>query len=66
MLFRSVPARRIDLLVDEAELARRRAAIGVSDRPDWAERGYARLFHDTILQADDGCDFDFMRSDGKL
>ncbi|HEV7439310.1 MAG TPA: IlvD/Edd family dehydratase [Methylobacterium sp.] len=54
--------RRIDLLVDDAELESRRAAQGPMLRPDWAERGYARLFHDTVLQADEGCDFDFLRA----
>jgi dihydroxy-acid dehydratase len=54
-----VAGRRIELLVDDAELARRRAALPASAaaRPT---RGYARLFHDTILQADEGCDFDFL------
>ena len=52
--------RRIDLLVDEAELARRQALLAPPVRPDWARRGYASLFHDTVLQADEGCDFDFM------
>jgi dihydroxy-acid dehydratase len=33
--------------------------------PEWARRGYAHLFNETILQADEGCDFDFMRGDGK-
>ena len=33
--------------------------------PDWAKRGSAHLFHSTILQADDGCDFDFMTREGK-
>ncbi|MGN6286708.1 MAG: IlvD/Edd family dehydratase [Afipia sp.] len=60
-----VAKRRIDLLVDDAELERRRRAIVESGRPEWAARGYARLFHDAITQADDGCDFDFMRGDGK-
>jgi dihydroxy-acid dehydratase len=55
-----VPARRIDLLVDEAELAARAAALPAPVRPDWAARGYARLFHDSVMQADEGCDFDFM------
>ena len=55
-----VAARRIDLLVDEAELATRRAALPAMATPDWARRGYARLFHDTVLQADEGCDFDFL------
>ncbi|RVU18109.1 IlvD/Edd family dehydratase [Methylobacterium oryzihabitans] len=55
-----VPARRIDLLVEEDELAARAAALPEAARPDWAARGYARLFHDTVTQADEGCDFDFM------
>jgi dihydroxy-acid dehydratase len=33
--------------------------------PEWASRGYAHLFNETILQADEGCDFDFMRAKGK-
>jgi dihydroxy-acid dehydratase len=33
--------------------------------PEWAQRGYAHLFNETILQADEGCDFDFMRAKGK-
>lgn len=56
-----VAGRRIDVLVDDAELARRRAALGPVKDPAWAERGYARLYYRTVLQADEGCDFDFMR-----
>ncbi|WP_207768191.1 dihydroxy-acid dehydratase, partial [Methylobacterium frigidaeris] len=59
-----VEGRRIDLLVDEAELAARAAALTLPERPAWAARGYARLFHDTVTQADQGCDFDFMRREG--
>ncbi|HET9146754.1 MAG TPA: IlvD/Edd family dehydratase [Acetobacteraceae bacterium] len=55
-----VEARRIDLLVDEAELARREAAPA---RPA-PERGYAKLYHDSVLQADQGCDFAFLRGKG--
>ncbi len=55
-----VPARTINLLVDESVLAKRRSALPVTPRPEWAERGYSRLFFDTVLQADEGCDFDFM------
>jgi dihydroxy-acid dehydratase len=47
-------------LVDDAELERRRTALPAAGKPDWARRGYARLFHDSVLQADEGCDFDFM------
>jgi dihydroxy-acid dehydratase len=55
----SVSRRAIDLLVDDAELARRRQA-----RPPTAPRptrGYARLYAEHVLQADQGCDFDFLR-----
>ncbi|WP_316167934.1 MULTISPECIES: IlvD/Edd family dehydratase [unclassified Bradyrhizobium] len=60
-----VEQRSIDLQVDDAELATRRAALTAASTPDWASRGYAHLFHETILQADEGCDFDFMRRTGK-
>jgi dihydroxy-acid dehydratase len=50
--------RRIDLLVDDAELARRAAAA--PPPPPGPARGYAKLFHDTVTQADQGCDFDFL------
>jgi dihydroxy-acid dehydratase len=54
-----VPNRRIDLLVDEAELKRRRAAWIPPPPPPGSERGYAGLFQRSVLQADEGCDFDF-------
>ena len=55
----SVRDRRIDLLVDDGELARRR----VEWRPpsDAPRRGYRKLYFDHVLQADRGCDFDFLR-----
>jgi dihydroxy-acid dehydratase len=52
--------RRIDLLVDDEELARRAEALPAPERPAWAARGYARLFNDTVTQADEGCDLDFL------
>lgn len=58
-----VPARRIDLLVDEAELEARRAVLAPLREPP--TRGYAWLFDQTITQADEGCDFDFMRREGR-
>lgn len=60
MIRLDVPARSIELLVDETELARRAAALQPPGRPAWAERGYAKLFYDSVTQADEGCDFDFM------
>jgi len=55
----SVKGRRIDLLVDEAELKARAAAN--KPVPMQAERGYAKLYAQEILGADEGCDFAFLR-----
>jgi dihydroxy-acid dehydratase len=57
----SVKERRLDLLVEEGELARRRASQGVRPAEPDTARGYDKLFRDTVLQAPDGCDFDFLR-----
>jgi dihydroxyacid dehydratase/phosphogluconate dehydratase len=54
-----VAARSLDMLVDEAELARRREAWTPPARKD--ERGYRRLYEDHVLQANEGCDLDFLR-----
>jgi dihydroxy-acid dehydratase len=64
MISLDVPGRRIELLVDEAELAKRRVAQGSvasSGAAPVPDRGYAALFHRSVLQADEGCDFDFLR-----
>ncbi|MFZ4531645.1 MAG: dihydroxy-acid dehydratase [Alsobacter sp.] len=53
-----VAAGRLDLLVDAATLAERAAAWVPPPRP---ERGYAQLYFDTVLQAEEGCDFAFLR-----
>jgi dihydroxy-acid dehydratase len=55
----SVRERRLDLLIGEEELARRRAAL--PPPPPSPARGYARLYHEHVLPADLGCDFDFLR-----
>ena len=55
----NVPERRIDLLVAPEELARRRAIWKPAPSPHL--RGYPRLYIDHVLQADEGCDFDFLR-----
>jgi dihydroxy-acid dehydratase len=57
-----VSARRLDLLVDESELAGRRAAW--TPRPRRSSRGYERLFADHVTQANEGCDFDFLHGAG--
>jgi dihydroxy-acid dehydratase len=55
----SVKNRRIDLLVDEAELKKR--AVGNAFTTDTPARGYAALYAREILGADEGCDFKFLR-----
>jgi dihydroxy-acid dehydratase len=65
MIRLDVAGRSIELLVDAAELDKRRAALQQQAAPEWASRGYAHLFNQTILQPDEGCDFDFMRREGK-
>src|SRR5947207_315565 len=55
----SVRERKIDLLVSENELAKRKAAWKPAVAPP--ARGYAKLYMDHVLQAEHGCDFDFLR-----
>jgi dihydroxy-acid dehydratase len=57
----SVAERRLDLMVDDAELAQRREAGGAGEAPEPATRGYAKLYQQEILDADEGCDFAFLR-----
>jgi dihydroxy-acid dehydratase len=57
MIELDVEARRLHLDVADEELARRREAWRPPAAP---ERGYARIYHDHVLQADRGCDFDFL------
>ena len=53
----SVAAKRIDLQVDEREIARRLASWRPPPVP---ARGYAALYRKSVLQAPEGCDFDFL------
>lgn len=55
-----VPNRRIDMLVDDAELALRRAAWQ-APAPRY-ERGYGWIYINHVSQADKGCDFDFLET----
>jgi len=55
----SVKERRLDLLVDPADLARRAAGAPTVSTP---VRGYRRLYAEHVLQADHGCDFDFLQA----
>ncbi|MGQ0522477.1 MAG: IlvD/Edd family dehydratase [Betaproteobacteria bacterium] len=55
-----VPARRLELLVGEAEMESRRRAWRAPAPRDADGRGYRKLFLDAVTQADRGCDFDFL------
>jgi dihydroxy-acid dehydratase len=54
-----VPRRSLTLRVEDDELARRRAAWKA--RPAHFTRGYGKLFLDHAPQADEGCDFDYLK-----
>ena len=56
-----VPSRSIRMEVSDEELARRQAAL--TPPPPRYERGYGWMFSRHIGQADEGCDFDFLRTD---
>jgi dihydroxy-acid dehydratase len=55
----SVKDRKIDLLVPEGELSARKKSWKAPVTPP--TRGYAKLYMDHVLQAEHGCDFDFLR-----
>jgi dihydroxy-acid dehydratase len=59
-----VEARTLNLLIPPEEIARRLDAWNTAAKRRTPIRGYARLFHDHILQADQGCDFDFLLREG--
>ena len=61
MIQLDVPNRRLDLLVDDREISRR-----LDERPALKphyRRGYGWLHAQHIMQADKGCDFDFLRAE---
>ena len=60
-----VEDRRIDLLIDDTEIEKRLAAWNNLPPRETPVRGYAKLFDQCVLQADQGCDFDFLLRDGK-
>lgn len=55
-----VEARRLDLLVDAEELKRRGAGWEPPERPANSDRGWTKLYIDSVLQADRGVDSDFL------
>src|SRR5215831_4872988 len=55
-----VPNRKLELLVSANELAKRKKAWKAPAPHNGSDRGYTGLFHRTVLQADQGVDFDFL------
>jgi dihydroxy-acid dehydratase len=55
----SVRERRLDIEIDATVLARRKAEWRAFPLPS---RGYQRLYAERVLQAEEGCDFDFLRA----
>jgi dihydroxy-acid dehydratase len=55
-----VPKRSIELLVEPAELAKRRAAYKAPPPHEGSDRGYSWLYQNHVTQADEGVDFDFL------
>ncbi len=58
MIELDVKGRRLHLDVSDSELAKRRAAWKATAPVN--ERGYAKLYQDHVMQADEGCDLDFL------
>ena len=61
MISLNVPERKLTLDISDEEFNRRREEL-VLPEIDPKMRGYARLFNDHVMQADAGCDFDFLTS----
>ena len=57
MIELDVPARRLNLLIDDQEIRRRLAAW---TSPALPGGGYKRLYVEHVMQADKGCDLDFL------
>jgi dihydroxy-acid dehydratase len=57
MISLDVKGRGLTLKVGDAELAKRKAQWKPKAKPS---RGYQRLYFDTVTQAEQGCDFDFL------
>ena len=61
----SVKNRSLDLLISEKEMQNRLKKLHIKSPPKY-HRGYKKLYYDTVLQADGGCDFDFLRDPSLL
>jgi L-arabonate dehydrase len=62
MICLDVPKRRVDLLISDGELKKRMEEW--KPVPRRFRRGYYTMFLDHVLQAHEGCDFDFLSAKG--
>jgi dehydratase ilvD1 len=61
------PNRRLELLISAEELAARTETWKKDPPPQKYSRGYYRLYLEHVMQADQGCDLDFLTgSSGSL
>tara|TARA_B100000959_G_scaffold285477_1_gene360344 strand:- start:1509 stop:3200 length:1692 start_codon:yes stop_codon:yes gene_type:complete len=58
----SLKTKSIDLLVDNKTLSERKSLLKDSKHNSEYDRGYGWLYKNHILQADQGCDFDFLKA----
>jgi dihydroxy-acid dehydratase len=58
----SIAKQRLNLLITEDEMTKRRSQQGASAA--LALRGYGRLYQQSVMQAEHGCDLDFLRAVG--
>jgi dihydroxy-acid dehydratase len=56
-----IPNRKLDLLISEDELAKRRSEWHRPAKVESQQRGYLALFREHVSQANEGCDFDFLK-----
>jgi dihydroxyacid dehydratase/phosphogluconate dehydratase len=55
-----VPARKLNVLISDAEMTKRKQAWQTP--PKKFDRGFGKMYSAHILQADQGCDFDFLET----
>jgi dihydroxy-acid dehydratase len=58
----SLETKSIDLLVDNKTLSERKSSLKNTKHNSEYDRGYGWLYKEHILQADQGCDFDFLKA----
>jgi dihydroxy-acid dehydratase len=61
----SVRERRLDLLLEERELERRRS-LSANQPTSSSKRGYSWLYDNFVTQANEGCDFAFLQKNGRM